>query len=233
MKMIWRQRGIGKEGLSVDPKPRIWKSGPDKTPREVLAEAASLLARGGVVIYPTETFYALGAVPLMGEALDRVFSVKGREAGKPLPLIGSGKEAVLNAVSGWPEAAEKLAGAFWPGPLTLVLPASSSLPSALHAGTGKVAIRVSSHPVAVLLAEGCGGLLVSTSANRSGEPPPSRPEEIHPDVLARADGFIDAGNLAGGFPSTIVDVAVFPPRLLRAGAVGWDEIRRVLAAGLP
>jgi len=119
----------------------------------------------------------------MGEAVDRIFSVKGREAGKPLPLIGSGKEAVLDAVSDWPEAAERLAGAFWPGPLTLVLAASSSLPASLHAETGKVAIRVSSHPVAAgsRKAPGAHGL---DQRNSSGETLPAS-RRNKPGMLAR------------------------------------------------
>lgn len=181
-----------------------------------------------MVVYPTETFYALGAAPFLSQAVDKIFSIKGRDPGKPLPLIASRKEAVLRAVSSWPEAAEKLARLLWPGPLTLVLPASTALPEALHAGTGKVAIRISSNPVASLLAESAGGLIVSTSANRSGEKAPRRPEEIDAGLLSSADGFIDAGDLPGGLPSTIVDVSVFPPRPAREGAIEWDTVKRAL-----
>ncbi len=186
--------------------------------------------RGGLVIYPTETFYALGAVPALATALEKVFTAKGRDAGKPLPLIASGLADVLKAVSAWTDAARSLAEAFWPGPLTLVLPASSSLPAVLHAGTGKIAVRISSHPAATLLAKRSGGLLVSTSANRSGDPPPRTPEEISPELLCVSDGLIDAGTLPGGLPSTIVDVSVFAPRLVRKGKISWEEVENVLAA---
>ncbi len=214
--------------------PMTWKSkigefDPGEIPPEAVAMGAALLAGGGVLVYPTETFYALGAVPSINSAVDRIFAIKGRDEGKPLPLIASGKEAVSSAVSGWPEAADKLARAFWPGPLTLILPASPSLPGALHAGTGKVAIRVSGHPVATLLAESAGGLLVSTSANRSGGLPPAGPEEMDAVLLSLVDGFINAGNLPGGLASTIVDVDVFPPRLVREGAVDRETVRRVLS----
>ena len=117
-----------------------------------LRDAASILRSGGLVVYPTETFYALGAMPEIAKAVEMVFEKKGRDFTKPLPLIASDREAVLSAASEWPESAEALARVFWPGPLTIVIQASASLPPVLHAGTGKIAIRVSSHPVASLLA---------------------------------------------------------------------------------
>lgn len=197
-------------------------------PEALLEEAASILKRGGLVIYPTETFYALGAVPTLPEAVGNVFAAKGRAPGKPLPLIAADAEAARGAVLAWPEAAEKLAGRFWPGPLTLVLPAAHFLPPVLHGGTGKIAVRVSSHPVASLLARFAGGLLVSTSANPSGKPPPDGPEAISEDILARVDGLVEAGVLAGGFPSTVVDVSRLPPTLVRTGRIDWEKICGVL-----
>lgn len=209
---------------------KTWKVDAGEIPPCLLLEAASILTHGGLVIYPTETFYALGAVPALPEALARIYAVKGRQTGKPLPLIASRMEAALSAVSNWPESADVLAAAFWPGPLTLLLPAASSLPLILHAGTGKVAIRISSHPVAVLLAQLAGGLLVSTSANRSGAPPPDNSESLPPALLHGVEGLLDAGRLCGGLPSTIVDVTAAPPVLLRAGALDWNDISRALDA---
>lgn len=208
-------------------KPKIWKTG-DEGPSEAISEAAVLLRQGGLLIYPTETFYALGAIPVP-RAVERIFGLKGRDFTKALPLIASTRKAVLNVVSGWPETAEKLAQDFWPGPLTLILPANSSLPSILHAGSGKVAVRISPHPVASRLAESAGGLLVSTSANKAGQPPQNDAAMISGEVLGGVEGFVDAGNLAGGFPSTIVDVTVQPPKAIRVGRIGWEEIRRSLA----
>lgn len=210
--------------------PKIWEAPGGIFPPDVFSEAVSLLRRGAVIVYPTETFYAVGCAPGQAATVDRVFAIKGRNADKALPLIASGMEAVRGAVSDWPEAAGKLARAFWPGPLTIVLPASPVLPSNLHAGTGKIAVRVSSHPVAVFLAEAAGGLLVSTSANRSGEPSPSEPDMISGEICGRVDGVVRAGILPGGFPSTIVDVTAFPARLLRAGRLDWERIQEVLAA---
>lgn len=169
---------------------------------------------------------------MVPEAVARIFDIKGRDFDKPLPLIASDRDAVMRAVSEWPEIAERLAKAFWPGPLTIVLPASPKLPSTLHAGTGKIAVRISSHPVAAMLAEASGGLLVSTSANKSGEPAPVRLGEIPQELRGNVDGIVDSGVLAGGLPSTIVDLAACPPVLVRAGAIDWEEIRKAIEPGI-
>ncbi|MGC8493695.1 MAG: L-threonylcarbamoyladenylate synthase [Syntrophobacteraceae bacterium] len=195
---------------------------------EAIREAASILRSGGLVVYPTETFYALGAIATSAEAVERVYEAKGRGFDKALPLIAGDLQAALGAVSQWPESAEKLARVFWPGPLSLILPAAASLPAALHAGTGKIAIRVSSHPVAALLARACGGLLISTSANMAGEPATESPARIDARLLALAGAMLDAGNLPGGFPSTIVDVSTHPAKLVREGKITPKEIFGVL-----
>ncbi|MGA2401401.1 MAG: L-threonylcarbamoyladenylate synthase [Syntrophobacteraceae bacterium] len=210
------------------PKSGILKIGPAEIRPEAVWHAASVLKSGGLVIYPTETFYALGALPVIAEAVDRVFDIKGRDFRNPLPLIASDREAALSAASEWPDSAEALARIFWPGPLSIVIPAVASFPPALHAGTGKIAVRVCSHPLAVLLARATGGLIISTSANMAGEPPPSSPGAVAKELLLSVDAFLDAGDLPGGLPSTIVDVTVRPAALIRAGRIAWDEIRRAL-----
>ena len=210
------------------PGPRILKIEPAEIRPEAVWDAASVLRSGGLVIYPTETFYALGALPVIAEAVNRVFDMKGRDFRKPLPLIASDREAALSAASEWPGPAETLARIFWPGPLSIVVPAAASFPPVLHAGTGKIAIRVSSHPLALLLARAAGGLIISTSANRTGEPPPSSSGAVAKELLLSVDAFLDAGDLQGGLPSAIVDVTVCPAVLIRAGKIAWEEIRRAL-----
>ncbi|SPJ14136.1 Translation factor SUA5 [Syntrophobacter sp. SbD2] len=207
---------------------RIFKIDPAKINAEAIYDAACILRSGGLVLYPTETFYALGAIPEIVEAVERVFEIKGRDLGKPLPLIASDLQAVLGAASGWPESAEALARTFWPGPLSMVIPAVASLPAVLHAKTGKIAIRISSHPVATLLARASGGLIVSTSANRAGESPPRSPGGISAELILSVEALLDAGNLPGGLPSAIVDVSVQPAALIRAGKIAWKDIRRVI-----
>lgn len=208
--------------------PKVFRTGPAEVHQEVIRTAASILGSGGMILYPTETFYALGASPGIAEAVNRIFEIKGRDSRKALPLIASDLAAVLRAASEWPESAEVLARLFWPGPLSIVIPAAAWLPSSLHARTGKIAVRVSSHPIASLLAQASGGLIVSTSSNRAGEASPKTPRAVDPDLLKSVDALIDAGNLPGGLPSTIVDVTVCPAALIRTGKIAWEDITRAL-----
>lgn len=189
-----------------------------------LEQAAARVSRGGVIVYPTETFYGLGGHPKIERAVERIYRIKGRETGKALPLIASDLAAARSAVATWPEMADRLAAAFWPGPLALLLPAAPSFPPSLHAGTGHLAIRVSSHPMAQELAERAGGLLIATSANRSGEPACRRVEDLPPEFIARVDGVLDAGELPGGLPSTLVAVTPFGVTLVRAGCISFEDV---------
>ena len=206
---------------------RILKIDPAGTHSEAIYATASILKSGGLVLYPTETFYALGALPGVVEAVEKVFEIKGRDEAKPLPVIASDIQAVRRVASEWCESAGALAESFWPGPLSIVIPAVESLTAVLHAVTGKIAVRVCSHPVAAMLARACGGLIVSTSANRAGEPPPASPGNIAERLLLAVDALLDAGNLPGGLPSTIVDVTVQPAVLVRAGKINWENIQPV------
>jgi L-threonylcarbamoyladenylate synthase len=209
----------------TESKPRIIKIDPAEISAEAIYDAACILRSGGIVLYPTETFYALGAMPGIKEAVERVFEIKGRDLGKPLPLIASDLRAVLIVVSEWPESAKALARVFWPGPLSMVVPAVAPLPDVLHSKTGKIAIRISSHPIASLLARASGGLIVSTSANRAGESPPKNPSGISAELILSVEALVDAGNLPGGLPSAIVDVSVQPAVLIRAGKIAWQDVR--------
>ena len=192
------------------------------------AEAAARLRAGGLVAYPTETFYALGALWSRPEALRRLADAKLRPEGKPLPLLAADLAQVLEVASALGPAAERLAARFWPGPLTLVLPAAPNLPEVLSAGTGTVGVRIPGSPIARALAAAAGGALISTSANLSGGPPPASPEELAPEILARIDGVLDAGPAPGGLPSTVVRPGDGGPVLLRAGAVPWEAILQAL-----
>jgi L-threonylcarbamoyladenylate synthase len=196
---------------------------------EAIAWAASCITRGGLVVFPTETFYGLGGDPWHSAAVERIFVIKERDLRKPLPLIAADAAAVRRAAASWPGVADLLARTFWPGPLTLVLAASPLLPPVLHAHTGKIAVRVSSHAVAHELAAAVGGLLVSTSANLSGQPSCRHPDELGGKLLSQVDRVLHAGPTVGGQPSTLVDVTVHPPQLVRAGAIGWERIEAVLS----
>ena len=212
-------------------KPIIWIVDEAIPSTSIVNDAALLINNGGLVVYPTETFYALGGQPTHERVIKRIFAVKERNAGKPLPLIAASATDVRQAVNNWSEAAELLAQAFWPGPLTLIMEASPKLPSELHLKTGKIAIRISPHPLAEALAESVGGLLISTSANISGQSAIAHPDDIEPALLAQIDGLIHAGKVAGRTPSTIVDVSAAVPRLIRAGCVPWEAVEQTLQRG--
>ena len=182
-----------------------------------------MLRRGGLVAYPTETFYGLGALARDRAALARLARAKLRPEGKPLPLLAADLAQVEEVAVVTPEAA-RLAARFWPGPLTLVLAAVPGLDDAITAGTATVAIRVPGSDVARALARAAGGALVSTSANVSGEPPPADAAALSPALVARLDHVLDGGTTPGGLPSTIVSLGADGPRLVRAGVVPFEVV---------
>lgn len=192
----------------------------------VVALAIELLAAGSLLIYPTDTLYALGGRVLDAAAALAVRRAKGREEGKPLPLVAADIAQARGLSSAWPEAADRLAERFWPGPLTLVVPALPEVPSDVTAGTGHIAVRVPDLELTRALCRRAGAL-VSTSANRAGGSPPVTCADALEAVGAAAALALDAGR-GQAVTSTIVDLTVTPPQLLRAGAVAWDEIEGVL-----
>ena len=204
------------------------KIDPEKPNAENLAEAARILREGGVIAFPTETFYGLGADARNKAAVEKIFRIKGRDFKNPLPLIVADDRDVLPLVEEIPEAAQILMNTFWPGPLTLVFRASSSILPRLTADTGKIGIRVSSHPIAKLLAEGLGGPLTATSANLSGGPECSSADAVIRVLCDLPDAVIDGGETPGGKGSTVLDVTVFPPHILREGAIPGDLILKAL-----
>jgi L-threonylcarbamoyladenylate synthase len=194
-----------------------------------VAAAAAVLRRGGLVAYPTETFYGLGALAGDPGALERLARAKLRPEGKPLPLLAADSAQVLE-VARLDGLAARLAARFWPGPLTLVLPALPGLDAAVTAGSGTVAVRVPGSELARALARQAGGAIVSTSANLSGEPPPGSAAELSPSLVARIDHVLDGGSTPGGRPSTIVEVVGERVRLVRAGAIPFEKVQAACAA---
>jgi L-threonylcarbamoyladenylate synthase len=197
-----------------------------------VAVAAAALRRGALVAYPTETFYGLGALGARPDALARLSAAKLRPEGKPLPLVAADDAAAFALWREVPADARRLAAAFWPGPLTLVVPAAAGLPPALT-HDGAVAVRVPGLALARELSRLAGGAIVSTSANPSGGEPPSRAGALDPWLLERIDLVLDGGTTPGGLPSTVVEVGPAGVRLLRAGAVPWSEVEGALRAPLP
>jgi L-threonylcarbamoyladenylate synthase len=189
-----------------------------------LAPAVSALRAGGVVAFPTETFYGLAVDPRSASAVKRLFALKRRPAGQPLPLIAADSRQVADQVGTMTPLAERLASRAWPGALTLIIPASPRLCEDVHLSTGKVAVRVPSDPIARALARDAGHAITSTSANLSGHPPAASPERVAQMFEGGVDVLIDAGPTPAGRPSTIVDATGDTPVLVRDGAVAWERV---------
>lgn len=184
-----------------------------------LDAAAAVLEAGGTVAFPTESFYGLGADALDPEAVARVFRIKGRAESRPVLVLVDSVERALSLVAGAGTEVRALMARHWPGPLTLVLPAGPTVPPAITAGTGTVGVRVPGHPVTLALLRAAGRALTGTSANRSGEPPPSCADEVARQLPGLVDVILDGGPTAGGAGSTVADCTVWPPRILRQGPV--------------
>jgi L-threonylcarbamoyladenylate synthase len=196
---------------------------PDAPERTAIARAVEILQLGGVVAYPTETLYGLAVDPRSEVAVRKLFEIKGRDARVALPLIAADLPQA-EAVGTFGAVERQLADAFWPGPLTLVVPASASIAPAALAGGETVAVRVSAHPVARALARAFGFCLTATSANVSGATATAHPGEVRASLGARIALLLDAGDAPGGSPSTIVRIESGRPQLVRAGAIAWDRV---------
>lgn len=189
-----------------------------------LQQALDILKSGGVLAYPTETFYGLGADARNEEAVERVFAAKGRDFNNPLPVIIGRKADLAHWVADIPDAAESLIQKFWPGPLTLVFRAARLINPRLTAATGKIAVRVSNHPPAAALAQSLRAPLTSTSANRSGAAECTNACAVIEQLGGCIDAVVDGGETPGGKGSTIVDVTVKPIKILREGAIPASAI---------
>ncbi len=207
------------EVLEIDPQ------GPEP---HLIARAAAILKAGGVLAFPTETFYGLAADAANEEAVEKIFRIKGRDFGNPIALIAAGDRHLPGLVAEIPETARILMRAFWPGPLTLVFKASSNVIPKLTAGTGRIGIRISSHPIAAGLAEALGGPITATSANRSGAVENVSAQEVLQWLGEDLEAVIDGGPAPGGMGSTFLDVTADPPVLLREGAVPKERIFEAL-----
>jgi len=197
-------------------------------PPELIAKAATVLRAGGVIAYLTDTLYGLGANAFNAAAVQRVFEVKSRRQEKALPVIIGNLNALPAVVQEIPAAAKKLIEHFWPGPLSLIMPASPSLPALLHGDTGKVAVRWPACKVAQALAIAAGRALTATSANRSGAPPAQEADEVLRSLGGQIDLIIDSGAAVETRLSTMIDVTVSPPRLTREGAIPFAVLDAVI-----
>ncbi len=195
---------------------KIDRQRPDES---LIAEASSILRAGGVVAYPTETFYGLGADGQIEDAIKKIFLIKGRNFKNPISVIIGNANDVRGLVEEIPEFALHLMEKFWPGALTIIFKASPDVSPLLTAGTGKIGIRLSSHPVATALANKLGHPITATSANLSGKHECTSADEVIQGIGDQIDAVMDGGQTPGGSGSTIIDVTTDPPVILREGII--------------
>ena len=207
---------------------RFWRLSKEQPDRGALAEAAEIIRTDGLIAFPTETVYGLGANGLSALAVEKIFAAKGRPSDNPLILHIADYECLENLTSEVPPNALALMAAFWPGPLTLVLKKSALIPDNVTAGLDTVAIRMPASDVALGLIELAKVPLAAPSANLSGRPSPTLASAVEQDLSGRIDGIIDAGGTDIGLESTVVDCTCKVPVLLRPGAVTVEQLIAVL-----
>lgn len=203
-------------------------SGENELNTNAINRAATLLRAGEVVAVPTETVYGLAANAFDETAVRKIFAAKGRPQDNPLIVHIADFREIFDLVSVVPEAAKKLADAFWSGPLTVILPKSDKIPDAVSAGLPTVAVRMPSHPVAQAVIRESGVPLAAPSANRSGSPSPTNAKYVFDDMDGRIPLILDGGGSQVGVESTVITLATEVPRVLRPGGVTVEQLRAVL-----
>jgi L-threonylcarbamoyladenylate synthase len=203
---------------------------PGAPQRDAIEEAAAWILRGGVVALPTDTLYGLAVDPFRRDAVARLFAVKGRGAERAVPLIAADSAQVAAHLGPLSPVAARLAERFWPGPLTLLVAAPRLLVPEVTGGTARVGVRVPADAVARAVCQAAARPITATSANLSGQPATADPDEVERTLADRIDLLLDTGPTPGGAPSTIVDVTASEWRVVRAGAIPWDDIRTWLDA---
>jgi L-threonylcarbamoyladenylate synthase len=208
--------------------PEILKPDTDNSEKKVLSRAAEILAGGGIIAYPTETFYGLGVDATNEKAIEKIFAVKGRDLKNPISLIIGKPDDIYPLVKNVPETAKILMAAFWPGALTIVFQASDKISPLLTAGSGKIGLRISSHPIALKIVQKLKKPLTATSANLSGTPECSLASEVIKHIGDKIDAILDWGETQGGKASTIIDVTCDPPVILREGTISRKIIEECI-----
>ena len=207
---------------------QIIKIDENEIDREAIQKAGKILRQGGLVAFPTETVYGLGGDALNPDSSRKIYAAKGRPSDNPLIVHICRMEDLDKIVAEIPESAAKLAAAFWPGPLTMILPKSESVPQETTGGLDTVAVRFPSHHTAQALIDAAGGYVAAPSANTSGRPSPTLARYVVEDMDGRIDMVIDGGDIPIGVESTIVDCTVEPPMLLRPGYITLEMLNKVL-----
>ena len=208
--------------------PKIITIDPSNPDPDVIQAAAEVIQSGGIVFFPTQCLYGLGADAVNTEAVKRVFDVKQRSAKKPISILIKNRNEVDKLVKRIPPAAIRIMDRFWPGRVTIVFEATDRVPADLTAGTGKIGIRLPGHPVAAALLNSLKHPITGTSANITDNAGCSQVFDLDPRVKKNLDLILDAGPLEGGAGSTVIDVTPSEPRILRQGAVPSKDIFAIL-----
>lgn len=224
---IRRKRGICFMGTIIE-KIGWGVNGFAEREKQILCRAGNIIKEGGLVAFPTETVYGLGGDALNRESSRRIYTAKNRPSDNPLIVHICRFEDVYKIVAEMPVAAVRLAEAFWPGPLTMILPKSDRVPCETTGGLDTVAVRFPSHPVARELIACSGGYVAAPSANRSGRPSPTEARYVIEDLDGRVDMILNSGRVGIGLESTIVDLTVTPPQILRPGYITGEMLAKVL-----
>ena len=197
-----------------------------------MPDAVAALRRGDIIVFPTETLYGLGADALNATAVDKVFQLKDRDPNNPLPVLVSDRSMLTALVSTIPPLAENLIERFWPGPLTLVLPARDDLPRPLVNATSGVGVRISSQPIAQEIVKLFGRPITATSANPSGKPGALTIAQARAYFAGKIDIFVDGGELTAPTGSTVAAITENRVKILRAGVIAKGEIESALGKGV-
>lgn len=207
---------------------RVRAVSPEHPDATLIAEAADVLKAGGLVAFPTETVYGLGANALDAAAVAGIFVAKGRPSTDPLIVHLRGVQDLAIVARDLPPMVDRLAARFWPGPLTLILPRQAAVPASVSAGLATVGVRVPAHPVARALIEAAGVPVAAPSANLFSRPSPTQAAHVLADLDGRIDLLLDAGPTSVGVESTVLDLTVSPPLVRRPGGVSVEALRDVL-----
>jgi L-threonylcarbamoyladenylate synthase len=198
---------------------------------ETFSAAIAALERGDVIVFPTETLYGLGADALNDAAVEKIYQLKGRDAAHPIPVLVADREMLGAVVGDVPPLAERLIEHFWPGPLTLVLPARQEIPRPLLNPAGGVGVRISSQAFATGLVKGLGRPLTATSANLSGKPPARTVEEAKTYFAAEISVFVDGGELTSKTGSTVAEISGETIKIIRQGEIARSELELIAGKG--
>ena len=196
--------------------------------QEIITEAGSILKDGGLVAFPTETVYGLGGNALDEQAAEKIYAAKGRPSDNPLIVHIAEFEALNKIAAEIPEEAKMLADAFWPGPLTMIFQKTDLVPMGTTGGLNTVAVRMPDHPVALALIRAAGGYIAAPSANTSGRPSPTTAQHVAEDLSGKIEMILDGGSVDIGVESTILDMTVTPPMILRPGAITKEMLSEVI-----